>query len=106
MSYLPNTSVSSVPSSVSEIVEVNRKAARVALNGLVLELKRTVVNAIGTKDKGSIDISTSAKYNQAAVVLMAQLTSDARVQGELTMVTTEDHRIRFQLTWDLTGPAK
>jgi hypothetical protein len=104
MSYLPNTSVSSVPSSVSEIVEANRKAARVALDGLVLELKRTVVNAIGTRDKGSLDITVAERYRQATVVLMEQLTSDSRVQGSL--IDAGSGRTAFKLTWDLTDPAK
>jgi hypothetical protein len=85
--------------SVMVIVADNRRVARLALDGLVLELQKTVVQAIGVRDQGAIDISASERYRQAAVILMAQLTQSPKVQGTLT---EDDGSIRFQLSWDLT----
>jgi hypothetical protein len=101
MSHLLHTSVSSVPSSVADIVEANRKEDKVELTKRVLSLKRVIAQSIGIKDVGSIALRLTQKDSQAAVVLMAQLTQDQRVVGELG---TDANLIIFNLKWDLTDP--
>jgi hypothetical protein len=93
---------SSIPSSVADIIELNRRAARATLDASVLKIKRNVVDAIGVRDVGSITLGISMVLSQAAMILMEQLTKDPRVRGELS--SNVDASLQFKLSWDLTQP--
>jgi hypothetical protein len=94
--------VSTMPSSVEEIIELNRRAARDALDASVLKIKRNIVDAIGVRDVGSITLCIHIILSQAAMILMEQLTKDPRVQGDLS--SSVDGSLQFKLSWDLTEP--
>jgi hypothetical protein len=87
--------------SVEDIIELNRKAAKDALDAQVLHLRRELMMAIGTSDVGSCHRDFHPRDNQAAIMLMAQLTKDPRVQGSLT---GDAGNVIFSLDWDLTRP--
>jgi hypothetical protein len=94
--------LSSMVQSVEDIIELNRRAAKDALDASVLRIKRNVVEAIGVQDVGSITLGLHMILSQAAMVLMGELTKDPRVQGQLSK--SGDGSLQFKLQWDLTGP--